>query len=80
MFFSLVLCQTDVNLMLLDKETNMFIRTDRRVMACFGTDFDGAVTHFFMNPTPSLAFRKLSVWETRCAPPPNMDYNLTRWP
>eukprot|EP01051_Picozoa_sp_SAG22_P005206 SAG22_NODE_302_length_12743_cov_12.397738_4_plen_63_part_00 len=43
------------------------MRTDRRVMACFGTDFNGTVTHFFLNPTPTLAFRKLNPWETRRA-------------
>eukprot|EP01052_Picozoa_sp_SAG31_P020307 SAG31_NODE_1520_length_8024_cov_7.506625_4_plen_270_part_00 len=63
-FRELSSCRTDVQLLLLDREMHMFMRTDRRVMAVFGTNFDGQITHFFMNPTPSLAFRKLRSWET----------------
>ena len=54
---------TDMELCALYPQRHVFMRGERKVLAAFGTDFEGRMTHLFLNPSAFASYRRLHWYE-----------------
>jgi hypothetical protein len=58
-------CTTDMELVCVYPERHVFCRADRKVLAAFGTNFEGQVKFLFLSPAPCATFRRLHWYELK---------------
>lgn len=59
MFREMHSCTSDMEVVVVHPERNVFMRTDRKELLGFGTTFEGGVSHLFLQPAPFATFRRL---------------------
>ena len=56
-------CTSEMEVVVVQPQRHVFMRTDRKELVGFGTTFEGGVSHLFLQPAPFATFRRLNWYE-----------------